>query len=108
MRKEGVEYQDNSNDLNAKIRDLEEKQRISKDRLLLLGENLIDLKEETTEKITEIKKSLEIFKTNMEKTIKFLETASSEFQKFARKKDLELLKKQAKMFEPIKKTKKKG
>jgi len=43
----------------------------------------------------------------MEKTISFLETASSEFSKFARKEDLEILSKQAKMFQPLKLIRKK-
>ena len=37
----------------------------------------------------------------MERLISFLETASSEFSKFAKKEDLEILSKQAKMFQPL-------
>ena len=48
-----------------------------------------------------IKKELEIIKKNMERLISFLETASSEFSKFASKEDLEILTKQAKMFQPL-------
>lgn len=96
-----------SGETNAKIRDLEEKQRILKDRLLLIGENLIETKEETHLKILEIKKDIEIIKQSMERTISFLETASNEFSKFARKEDLEILSKQAKMFQPLKLTKEK-
>jgi len=95
-------------EVNTKIRDLEEKQRILKDRLLLIGQNLIETKEENNKKILEIKKDIEIIKQNMEKTISFLETASSEFSKFARKEDLEILSKQAKMFQPLKFTKRKN
>lgn len=91
---------------NSKLKDLEEKQRILKDRLLLIGQNLIETKEETTKKILEIKKDINIIKQNMERTISFLEMASSEFSKFARKEDLEILSKQAKMFQPLKLTKK--
>lgn len=87
---------------NSKLKDLEEKQRILKDRLLLIGQNLIETKEETNQKILEIKKDINIIKQNMERTISFLETASSEFSKFARKEDLEILSKQAKMFQPLK------
>jgi len=43
---------------NQQLRDLEEKQRILKDRLLLIGKNLIETKEQTNSKILEIKKSL--------------------------------------------------
>jgi len=88
-------------DPNMKIRDLEEKQRILKDRILLIGQNLIETKEKTSNDILEIKKNIEIINQNMERLISFLETASSEFSKFAKKEDLEILSKQAKMFQPL-------
>ena len=88
-------------EMMMKVRDLEEKQRILKDRLILIGRNLIETKEETNEKLLEIKREIEILKQNMERMISFLETVSSEFSKFARKEDLEILSKQAKMFQPL-------
>ena len=88
-------------DMNTKIRDLEERNRILKDRLLLIGENLIEIKEKTNEDISEIKKDLEIMKRNTERLVSFIEAASEEFSKFARKEDLEILSKQAKMFQPL-------
>jgi predicted nucleic acid-binding Zn-ribbon protein len=88
-------------DVNGRIRNLEEKQRILKDRLILIGENLIETRERTNEKVLEIKKDIEILKQNMERMLSFLESASTEFSKFAKKDDLEILTKQAKMFQPI-------
>jgi predicted nucleic acid-binding Zn-ribbon protein len=86
---------------STKLRDLEEKQRILKDRLLLIGKNLIETKEEINEKILEMKKDIQSLKQSMERLTSFLETASGEFSKFARKEDLEILSKQAKMFQPL-------
>jgi len=85
----------------AKLKDLEEKQKILKDRIVLIGESLIEAREETEQKILEIKKELVILKQNTERLVSFLETASAEFSKFARKEDLEILSKQAKMFQPM-------
>jgi predicted nucleic acid-binding Zn-ribbon protein len=85
----------------TKMRDLEEKQRILKDRLLLIGENLVELKEKTSNEMLEIKKDIEEIKNVVERLKAFLETASSEFSKFARKEDVEILAKQAKMFQPL-------
>jgi len=87
---------------DIRVRDLEEKQRIQKDRLLLIGQNLIEIREKNKEAILEIKKDIEIIKQNMQRLISFLETASAEFQNFARKEDVEILAKQAKMFQPFK------
>jgi hypothetical protein len=87
--------------INTKIRDLEERYRMLRDRLLLIGQNLVEIKEKTSEDVLKIKKDIEVIKRNMERLISFLETASAEFSKFARKEDLEILSKQAKMFQPL-------
>jgi len=101
MDEEAGYYAPDINESIIKLRDLEEKQRIIKDRLILIGKNLIETKEETNQKILEIKKDLEILKQNMERVTSFLETISAEFSKFARKEDLEILSRQAKMFQPL-------
>lgn len=97
---DGVNYQGYYNP-NMKLNDLEEKQNIIKDRLLLVGQNLIETKEETNEKIVELKKNLNILKEEVEKIRDFIETVSNELGKFAKKEDLEILSKQAKMFQPL-------
>ncbi len=101
-----MDYPSYGTDVNVRIRDLEERQRILKDRLLLIGQNLIEIREKNKEAILEIKKDLEIIKQNMGRLVSFLETASSEFSKFARKEDLDILAKQARMFQPLEKLKK--
>ena len=93
--------QPSQNNNQIKIRDLEEKNRILKDRLLLVSKNLIELKEKTSQENLELKKDINILKQNMDRLISFLETASNEFSKFAKKEDLEILTKQAKMFQPL-------
>ena len=90
-----------SADMNAKMRDIEEKQRVLRDRLLLIGQNLVEIKDNTNKKILEIKKDVEVIKQNMERMSSFLETVSNEFSRFAKKEDLEILTKQAKMFQPL-------
>jgi predicted nucleic acid-binding Zn-ribbon protein len=98
---QGADYAGYLGDVNVKIRDIEEKQRILQDRTLLIGDNLIDLKEKTQEQILEIKKALEILKQKTERIVSFIETISEEFSKFAKKDDVEILMKQAKMFQPL-------
>jgi hypothetical protein len=89
------------NDINSKVRDIEEKQKILRDRLLLIGQNLVEIKEKTNQKILELKKDVEIIKDNVERLSSFMENISGEFSKFAKKDDLEILTKQAKMFQPM-------
>jgi hypothetical protein len=86
---------------STKVRDLEEKQRIIKDRILLIGQNLIEMKEDVHSNFLEIKKDIEVMKRDIERLKSFFETISGEFSRFARKDDLEILSKQAKMFQPL-------
>jgi archaellum component FlaC len=88
-------------DANARLRNLEEKQRIIKDQLLMIGQNLIEIKEKNSQKMLDVKKDLETLKQNVERMSSFLENMSNEFSKFAKKEDLEILTKQAKMFQPM-------
>tara|TARA_Y100000310_G_C20570550_1_gene757785 strand:- start:923 stop:1261 length:339 start_codon:yes stop_codon:yes gene_type:complete len=95
------EYYGQSGETNIRIKDLEEKQGILKERILLIGKNLIETKENTSSKILEIKRDVEKIKQDVERIKAFLETISGEFSKFARKEDLEILSKQARMFQPL-------
>lgn len=102
MAEEGVDYSEQIfGEVNTRIRDMEEKQRMLKDRILLIGQNLIETKEKNNQKILEIKKDLEVFKQKLDRMLSFVETISGEFSKFARKDDLEILAKQARMFQPF-------
>ena len=102
---DGQEQQGNYYELfsnaSVRIRDLEEKQSILKSRLLLIGKNFLDTKEETNENIIEIKKDVERIKQDVERIKSFLESISNEITKFAKKEDLDILSKQAKMFQPL-------
>ena len=103
MAEEEVNYANQSFDEgNIRIRDLEEKQNIIKDRLLLIGQNLLEFKEKNNADVLEIKREIERINQEIEKIKSFLETVSHEFSKFARKEDLEILQKQARMFQPLK------
>lgn len=88
-------------DASIRIRDIEEKQRILRDQILLIGQNLLESREKTVEDILNLKKDVELIKVMLEKMKSFFESFSGEFSKFARKEDLEILKKQAKMFQPL-------
>ena len=88
-------------EFNTRLKDLEEKQRIIKDRVLLIGNNLIETRDDFRKTIIEMKKDIENLKRDFERLKSFIETLSGEFSNFARKEDLEILIKQAKMFQPL-------
>ncbi|MBU0957324.1 MAG: hypothetical protein KKF56_00790 [Nanoarchaeota archaeon] len=88
-------------EFNTKIQDLEEKQRLMKERLLLIGENLVETKQDIEIKFAKISSSLDTIK---DEVIKIKDTTSiitDDLDSFARKKEVELLKKQATMFDPL-------
>jgi len=90
-----------SSEINAQIRDIEERQRIMKDRLLLIGKNIVETKEKLHTEIIDLKKEIELIKGEVERLKDFLESVASEFSKFAKKEDLEILMKQIKMFQSL-------
>jgi hypothetical protein len=98
---ESGDVQSSTGDYLGWIRDLEDKQRILKNRVLLIGQNLIDMKEDFQNSLIEIKKDIESLKSTTERMKTFLETFSGELSKFAKKDDLDILSKQAKMFQPL-------
>lgn len=102
MGDEQYEHSTQAYDPNSKLREIEERQRIQKDRLLLISKNLIEIKEESNKRFLEIKKEMEIFRQNIKKIKSFLDIISEEISNFARKEDVEILSKQAKMFQPLK------
>ncbi len=101
MAPDQTNFQNYMPDANMKVRDLEEKQRMMKNQMLLIGKNMIDMREKNNREIIEIKKDLEVLKESMDRLTSFLSAASEEFQKFARKDDVEILAKQMRMFSPL-------
>lgn len=88
-------------DFNTKLRDIEERQRLIKDRVLLIGENLVNSKEETIKEISELKVRTENLEKEIERIKDALSSLIEETRNFARKSELEILQRQFKMFQPL-------
>jgi hypothetical protein len=88
-------------EFGIRMNELEEKQRLLKDRVLLIGNNLVSTKEENDKQFLEIKKQIKNLEQDI-KTIKQLnERIINEIGNFARKSEIENIKRQFKMFEPL-------
>lgn len=87
--------------INSALTDLDDKQRALKNQMILIGKNLIETREKTKQEILTLKKDVELLKQEVSRMVSFLETLSGELSKFARKEDLEILTKQARMFQPL-------
>jgi len=93
-------------DVNTRVKDLEEKQRLLKDRILLIGQNLISEREDSSKEIQEIKKiALQLKEENL-RMKEFLQRVAGQLSESARREELMMLKRQFDMIEPhIKKEK---
>lgn len=87
--------------INTKLRDIEEKQSIIKDRVILIGNNLISEKDRVDEELAEIKKNLADITGNLKKLKLMLGGIIETNNNFAKRTELEILERQFKMFEPL-------
>lgn len=83
-----------STDLSSKVRDLEEKIRLLKDRVILVGQTLIDERERTVKDNAEMKKML--IKTNEEnaRIKEILERITEQLNNVSRKEELLIIQRQ--------------
>ena len=86
---------------NTKLNDIEERQRLLKERLILVGQNLIETKEVLGKDVLDIKVLLEGMKQDLKRVKDAVLRLSEEMDKRARKSEVDLLTKQMKMFQPL-------
>ncbi|HRZ85865.1 MAG TPA: hypothetical protein P5277_03730 [Candidatus Paceibacterota bacterium] len=96
-QQESVSYE-----LGLKIRDLEENQKLNRERILLIGQNLIDLQEKNVNEIIELKKIINDLKTDVQRLKSSIQVISEEVGKSARREEIAILSRQFRMFEPLK------
>jgi hypothetical protein len=88
-------------DFNTRLRDIDEKNKLIRERVLLLGKNLITSKQEVEEELKEIKKENLEIKKDLEKIKKITGRLISEFNKFVERKELILIERMLKDFQPL-------
>ena len=84
-----------------KLRDIEERQKLLRDRILLIGKNLLESKEETESTLGKMKRDLESLRLDVDKIKETLAAISEELASTARRSELIILEKQLKMFQPL-------
>lgn len=85
-------------DVNARLKDIEENLRLLKDRILLIGKNLIDDRESMFSEIQELKKQALISKQQNDKMQDILKKIAEHLSDTARKEELLMLQRQFDMF----------
>jgi len=89
-------------EFSARLNETEEKQRLVKDRILLIGENLISTKEESVKQELEFKKQINELSDGIKEIKQLNSRILNELANFARKTEVRVLERQMKMFEPLK------
>lgn len=89
------------NDISVKLRDIEEKQNIIKDRVLLIGENLVSEKDETDQKINDLKSETIKISEDIKRIRLAIERIVDDSNNFIRKNEFEILQRQFQMFQPL-------
>jgi hypothetical protein len=85
-------------DVNTRLRDIEEKQRLLKDRTLLIGKNLIDDRESSFNEMQELKKEVLLLKEQNRKMQEILKRITEHVSDTARKEEVLILQRQFDMF----------
>jgi len=81
-------------DVNIRLRDLEEKNRLVRDRVLLLGQSVIDERDKSFREIQEMKSNLIILKEDVNRLKELLQRMAEQIIQMARKEELMILQRQ--------------
>ncbi len=85
-------------DVNTRLKDIEERQRLLKDRLLLVGKNIIDDRESMFTELQEVKKNMLKMKEENLKMQEFFKRIADQLAESARKEEVLMLQRQLDLF----------
>lgn len=85
----------------TRINEVEEKQRLIRDRSLLIGENLVSTKEDMEKQETEIRNQINQINSEIKNLKQLVNRIINTLPNLARKSELEILEHQAKIFQPL-------
>lgn len=88
-------------DFNTRLRDLDERNKLIRERVLLLGKNLISARQELENGLTEVKKENQEIKKDLSKIKKISNGLLAEFNKFVKKDEMILVERMLKDFQPL-------
>jgi len=99
---QGSQVQFLLSDFNTRLKDLEERQGAIRERVLLLGKNLISSKEEINNETEATKKQLNKMQTDLEKLKSFSDNFLEELNKFVKRDEVIPIERMLKDFQPLK------
>lgn len=88
-------------DFNTRLRDIDERNKLIRERVLLLGKNLILSRKDVEEEIKEIKKENLEIKKDLSKIKKTTNSLLTEFNKFVKREEMNIIERMLKDFQPL-------
>lgn len=81
-------------DLNSRLRDVEQRQQLMKDRVLLLGKSLIDDRQQISQIMRELKTSVLLIKEENSRLKEIVKNVTEQLEQTARKEELFMIQRQ--------------
>jgi hypothetical protein len=88
-------------ELSTRLRDTDERSKLIRERVLLLGKNLISTRQDLEDELKEIKKDNLEIKKDIEKIKRISNSLLTEFNKFVKREELILVERMLKDFQPL-------
>ena len=88
-------------DFNTRLKDTDERNKLIRERVLLLGKNLISSRQETEDEIKNLKQENIQIQQDLEKLKRTSNSLLTEFGKFVKREELALIERMLKDFQPL-------
>lgn len=88
-------------DFNTRLKDTEERNKLIRERVLMLGKNVIASRHDTENDIKEIKQENIKIKNDLEQLKKTSNSLLTEFNKFVKREELSMIERMLKDFQPL-------
>ncbi|MFA5258690.1 MAG: hypothetical protein WC979_05135 [Candidatus Pacearchaeota archaeon] len=88
-------------EFGTRLNEVEEKQRLIKDRVLLIGENLVSTKEQYEKELGNFRKQISEITTDLKGIKQLNKRIVNELENYARKTEVEIIERQIRMFQPL-------
>jgi len=88
-------------EVNTRLRDADEKNKLIRERVLVLGKNLLDVKNSVEEELKFVREENKEIKKEIEKLKKILSLITSEIPKYVKKDEMYLIEKMLRDFQPL-------
>lgn len=88
-------------DIGTRLREIEERQQLLKDRIMLIGKSVIDVRERVLEEMRETRKSIDILQKDNINLKETLQLMSEKLNSSAKQEEINIIKRQLDMIRSV-------